>query len=133
MPRVPVALLIEATAGTEDVQFTEVVKSAVRPPVKVPVAMNCRVWPSGSDGFTGVTAIEVRPLVFPEPVRLTVTGLPNALWLMDTTPVRVPVAVGVNVTPTVQVAAGASVAHVFERTAKSPVAVTPEIVTGEGS
>jgi hypothetical protein len=133
MPRVPVRLLIEATAGTEDVQFTEVVKSAVRPPVKVPVAVNCSVSPSVSDGLTGVTAIEVRPVVFPVPVRLTVAGLPNALWLMDSAPVRVPVAVGVNVTPIVQVAAGARAPHVFERTAKSPVIVAPEMVTDEVS
>ncbi len=44
----------------------------------------------------------------PVPVRLTLCGLPAALSVIDTVPVRVPVAVGVNVTLIVQLAAAAT-------------------------
>src|SRR6516164_8512630 len=44
----------------------------------------------------------------PVPVRLTVCGLPCALAVIDTAPVRVPVAVGVKVTLIVQLALAAN-------------------------
>ncbi len=42
--------MIVATAVFEEVQvrFTEVVKSCVSPPLKVPVALNCRVFPTAT-------------------------------------------------------------------------------------
>ena len=40
-PLKPAALLINATAGTEDVQITDDVRSCVGPAVYVPVAINC--------------------------------------------------------------------------------------------
>ncbi len=44
----------------------------------------------------------------PVPLRLTLCGLPAALSVIETVPVRVPVAVGVNVTLIVQLAAAAT-------------------------
>lgn len=62
----------------------------------------------------------------PVPVSLTVCGLPLALSVMVMEPVRVPVAVGVNVTLIVQGAFGANeLGH--ELDLKSPLVAMPEI------
>lgn len=127
-PCVPAALLIVATPGTDEVQATDVVRFAVRPPVNVPVAVNCRVRPSPSDELAGVIARALRPFAFPVPLTVTIVGLPNALWVKAIVPARGPTAVGVNVTPIVHVAPAATPPHVFDVTAKSPVAAAPETV-----
>lgn len=60
------------------------------------------------------------------PLRLTVCGLPGALSVNVSVPFVVPVAVGENVTPTVQVAAAAMlVPQVLLATAKPAVVVMP--------
>jgi hypothetical protein len=88
----------------EEFQVTEAVRLAVcAGPVKFPVAMNCCVSPSAIEGFAGVTAMETNPVALPVPVSPTRVGLPKALWLIVSVPVRVPTTVGVNFTPTVQV------------------------------
>ena len=57
----------------------------------------------------GVTTIWLRPSMVPVPVRLATWGFVLASSLMVSAPVRVPSAIGVNVTDTVQVDPGASV------------------------
>jgi len=83
----PLALLIVATPGLDELQVTWVVKSCVVLSLKVPVAVNCWVSPSGRLGLAGVTAIEVRvaavtvSVVFPETppkVAVIVMGPPAA-------------------------------------------------------
>lgn len=64
--------------------------------------------------LVGESVIVVGPEVAPVPVKVTLCGLPVALSVMATVPVRVPVVVGVNVTLIVQVPAAATeVPHVF--------------------
>jgi hypothetical protein len=57
-PQYPAVLLMIATAGEDELQFTEVVITLVVLSENVPVAMNCWVLPSAMPGFIGVTAIE---------------------------------------------------------------------------
>ncbi len=65
----------------------------------------------------------------PVPVRLTVCGLPEALSVMLKVPVRVPDAVGVNVTLMVQLAPAATEPPQVSVSAKSPLAaILPVIV-----
>ena len=79
-PSLPARLLMVAMAGTDEAHVTDVVTFTERAgPVNVPVAVNCRVDPSAIEGFTGVTAMEVRPVALPVPLRLTSIGLPKAL------------------------------------------------------
>src|SRR5439155_1501212 len=59
-PCEPPALLIVATAVLDELQVTWVVRSCVVLSLKVPVAVNCWVNPSGRPGLVGVTAIETR-------------------------------------------------------------------------
>ena len=67
---------------------------------------------------------------WPVPLRGTDCGEPVALSVMETVPVRLPVAVGLKVTLTVQEAATARLAgHGLFETAKSPEAVMEESVT----
>src|SRR5439155_18308487 len=54
------AMSIVATAVFEELQVTWVVRSCVVVSLKVPVAVNCWVNPSGRPGLVGVTAIETR-------------------------------------------------------------------------
>ena len=69
------------------------------------------------------------PAVTPVPVKVTVCGLPAALSEMLRLPLRVPVAVGIKITLTVQLfPAGTLVAQLFVWV-KSPVAVILEIVS----
>src|SRR6266851_5517223 len=60
--------------------------------------------------------------VEPIPVRLTDCGLPEVLSAMLKVPVRVPDAVGVNVTPMVQLAPAATELPQVFASAKSPLA-----------
>ena len=53
------ALEILATPGLELVQVTELVRSAVVESLYVPVAVNCCVTPTATEGVAGVTAIEI--------------------------------------------------------------------------
>jgi hypothetical protein len=59
-PWLPIELLIAATAGLEEFQATEAVKSWVAPFVKVPMALNCWFTPSGIKRLGGVTAKDVK-------------------------------------------------------------------------
>src|SRR5215813_1458430 len=52
-PWPPVELPIAATAGFEEFQFTDVVRSATLPFLKKPVAANCCLSPNGIEGFVG--------------------------------------------------------------------------------
>src|SRR5436190_1956032 len=83
----PLALLIVATPGLDELQVTWVVRSCIVLSLKVPVAVNCRVSPSGRLGLAGVTAIVDRvavvtvSVVFPEmppKVAVIVMGPPAA-------------------------------------------------------
>src|SRR5438046_682005 len=83
----PPALLILTTEGVDELQVTEVVRFWVLESLKVPVAVNCRVSPSGRPGLAGVTAIVDRvaavtvSVVFPETppkVAVIVMGPPAA-------------------------------------------------------
>jgi hypothetical protein len=65
----------------------------------------------------------------PVPLKLTDWGLPAALSLTVSRPVRVPVAVGLNVTDILQVAFGASVAPQLLVWTKSPEIVKPSIAS----
>ena len=91
-PCVPRSLLMLAVAGVSEVQPTVWVRSCVLPSVKVPVAVNCWVTPSGMTGMAGVSAIDtntagvtskVAEPVTPSEVALTPL-LPTAVLL--TTP-----------------------------------------------
>src|SRR5712692_11651405 len=53
----PLALLIVATPGLDELQVTWVVRSCFVLSLKIPVAVNCCVSPSGRLGLAGVTAI----------------------------------------------------------------------------
>lgn len=55
----PVAPMV-ATAGADEVHVTDDVRFCVVPSVKVPVAVNCSIVPSGIDTLPGATEIEVR-------------------------------------------------------------------------
>ena len=55
----PVTLIV-AFAGVPDAHVTLFVMSCVELSLNVPVAVNCCVFPAATDGFAGVTAIEVR-------------------------------------------------------------------------
>ena len=55
----PARAEIVATEAVADAQVTWLVRLAVEPSVYVPVAVNCSVRPLATDGFTGVTAIDV--------------------------------------------------------------------------
>ena len=75
-PWLPPALLIVATAGLLLLHVAVVVKSCLLPSVKLPVAVNCGVFPAPIEGWTGVTVIDtsvggvvvnvVEPLTEPE-------------------------------------------------------------------
>lgn len=58
-PRDPAALLIVATPGSDEAQVTRLVRSAVVPSGKVPVAVNCWVVPATAVALAGVTTIKV--------------------------------------------------------------------------
>jgi hypothetical protein len=68
--------------------------------------------------------------LMPMPLRGTVCGLPTALSTIMMAPMRVPVAVGVNVTRMLQLARAARLAPQLLVCAKSPLAVMLRLVTG---
>ena len=100
------ALLIVATVVVPEVQVAVLVRFCVLLSVYVPVAVNCCVNPLVTDGFAGVTLIELRAM--PTPVNEAVCGLLLALSVTVNVPVRAPVAVGLKVTLIVQLAKAAS-------------------------
>ena len=51
-----------ATAVTEEFQVTDEVRSWVELSLNVPVALNCCCLPSATDGFSGLTVIETKPV-----------------------------------------------------------------------
>lgn len=59
-PFVPWASEIVAMPVSDEPHVTSVVRSCVELSENVPVAVNCWVRPSGTDGFAGVTAIDCR-------------------------------------------------------------------------
>jgi hypothetical protein len=66
----------------------------------------------------------------PAPVNAIVTGVVNPLLTRDKVPVRVPLAVGENTTPTVQLASDAKLApQVPPWSAKSPVTLADRLVS----
>jgi len=88
----------------------------VLPALVVPTACAANVNVAGVSVITTVAA-------FPVPVRLTICGELDALSVIEIEPVRVPVAVGVNVTVMVQLAGeGPRVVGQLLVCAKSPVA-----------
>jgi hypothetical protein len=58
-PLEPAALLMVATAVSDEPQVTDAVKSCVVPSEYVPVAVNCWVVPMAILGFVGLIAMEV--------------------------------------------------------------------------
>ena len=60
----PEALMV-ATAGIEELQAAKLVMFCCGPLVKVPVAVNCCVWPTRMEAVNGVIAMETRPTVRP--------------------------------------------------------------------
>jgi hypothetical protein len=100
------ALLMVATVVAEDVHVAVLVRFCVLLSVYVPVAVNCCINPLATDGFAGVTLIELKAM--PTPVNEAVCGLLLALSVTVKVPVRVPVAVGLKVTLIVQLAKAAN-------------------------
>jgi len=88
-PREPAVMLTVATVAFDDAHVTLSVMSSMLPSVKVPVAANGCVPPSGTDGIAGVTAIVtkvaavtvrlVEPTIAPDVARIVV--IPVA-WLV---------------------------------------------------
>ena len=118
---------IVATLVLLELHATKGVRFSVLPFLKLPVAVNCRVFPTRSVGFAGVTVIDFRPVSLPVPLSETTVGLPAALSLIVSVPVRVPMAVGANVTPMVHLSPAPTLEpQVLLATAKSPLAEIDE-------
>src|SRR6202042_3190270 len=114
----PVTEVPETADATEPVLCTVTVCAALVEPTFVEPNVN----------DVGLAVNVAVPAAVPVPVSPTVNGLFVALLVTDTEPVRVPDAVGWNVTVTVHEAPAAiDVPQVFV-CAKSPVAATPETV-----
>jgi hypothetical protein len=128
-PFVPVVLLMVATLVALELQVTDGVRLYVLPVLNVPVAKNCWVPPTITDGFIGVTAIDTRPEVVPCPTRLAVWGLLLAVSDTLSVPVRVPTTVGVKVTLIVHFLPAPSEVVQVLVCAKSPATDMPKIVT----
>ena len=120
------AALIVATVVVPDAQTALLVKSCVVVSLKVPVAVNCCVFPAATDGFAGVTAIDtntaavtvsvVVPLIDPD-AALIVTGPPIF------TPVASPVALIVATVTSDELHVTEFVRSCFELSLNVPVAV----------
>src|SRR6185312_11102868 len=138
--RVPVAVGVKVTprlqllpAGTT-VQLPLVAKSPVAAmPLmcrsEVPVLRTVTVWPvlvvpTTCPPNTREVGVTSTPGAVPLPVSETNCGDPGALSLICSEPVRLPTAVGENVTLTVHVPLAATDGQ-FAEAAKSPLAVTP--------
>jgi hypothetical protein len=87
-----------ATTALLDFQLTKFVMLEVTPPLKEPVAANCCCLPVFIEAMLGVTVIEIRPDNDPEPLRDAVCGLFEPLSMTVSVPVRVPKALGTNLT-----------------------------------
>ena len=101
----------------------------LNPPCDATESVNVAVPPA-------LTVADCWPVVVtakssPVPESATICGLPGDVSVMTRLPVRVPPAVGLKVTMGEQLPPGDSVPHVFDATAKSPVALSPEIVTAD--
>jgi hypothetical protein len=83
-PLEPAALLIEATASSDEFQVTCVVRSCVEPSEYLPVAVNCRVVPRAILGLTGSIVIDCR--VAGVTVRVVVPEIPSIAAVMVVEP-----------------------------------------------
>lgn len=97
--------------------------------LKLPVAANCWVRPITNEGFTGVTATETSPFVFPLPASAAVCGLLPAVSVTVSVPFCVPVFVETNVKLTMHLFLPAIVPPQEFVCAKLPVMAMVEIVT----
>jgi hypothetical protein len=114
---------IVATLVLLELQATKGVRSSVLLFLRLPVAINCNVFPTGTVGLAGVTVIEVRPVSLPVPLSGTRVGLPAALLLIARVPVRIPIAIGTKVTATVHESPAPMLEpQVLLATVKSPLA-----------
>jgi hypothetical protein len=130
----------EAPAATDVPQVFVCAKSpeATMPEMAsgpVPVLESVTDWaaevvPTAWEANVSEAAERLTPGTVPVPERATVRGLPVALSVIVTAPVRPPAAVGVNVTLMVQEAPAASEVPQAFVCAKSPVATMPEIASG---
>lgn len=82
------AFAIVATLAEDELQWVVMVISCVVPSLNDPVAVNCCVLPSVTEGFAGVIAIDVN---VPEPtVSVVVPVMPDAVAEIVTVPVFFP-------------------------------------------
>lgn len=102
----------------------------LNPPDGVTVKLNFAGWPAVTGPVTAVAVSEKStvPLV-PVPVRVTFCGLPEELSVTLKVPVRVPEAVGVNVTLMLQFPPAASELPQLLVWPKSPLAAIPAMVS----
>jgi hypothetical protein len=84
------AVEMVATDEVEELQVTELVRFCGLPLLYAPVAVNCSVPPAEIDGFTGVTAIETRPVA--ETLRDAVPLMLPDVAVMVALPLATPVA-----------------------------------------
>src|SRR6202030_3411595 len=90
-PAVPKpAALIVATVTAEELHVAVLVRFCVVPSLKVPVAVNCRVPPFGTDGFAGVTAMDTSVAAVTVSVVLPVMPLEAAWMVVVPVPPAVP-------------------------------------------
>lgn len=95
------------------------------------MAANCCVVPNAIEAGAGVTAIETKFAAAPAPLSETVWGLLLAESLKVRVPERVPIALGENVTETLQFAPPARVAGQAELTPKSATLLVTEPIVSD--
>jgi hypothetical protein len=81
----PVVLMV-ATVIPEELQVTEEVRSCVPPLVSAPIAVNCWVWPSGTEGLAGVTLMETKAAAVTVSVVLPEAPPETALIVVEPAP-----------------------------------------------
>jgi hypothetical protein len=87
----PGPLAIVATLATDELQCELSVTSCEVPSLKLPVALNCCVVPTVTDGFAGATVMDCR---VPVPtVRVVVPVTPEAVAEIVTDPLFLPCAI----------------------------------------
>jgi len=102
----------------------------LNPPDGVTVRLNFAGWPAVTVPVIAVAVSEKSTLPFaPVPVRVTLCGLPEALSVTLKVPVRVPEAVGVNVTLMLQFPPPANELPQLLVWPKSPLAAIPVMVS----
>ena len=84
----PGPFAIVATLATDELQCELRVTSCEVPSLKVPVALNCCVLPTATDGFAGETAMDCRVAV--PTVRVVVPVMPEAVAEIVTDPLFLP-------------------------------------------